>query len=200
MWCSAVVLGLLIFQVAVIHLRPFFLPEAVLVVLKNGGASLYSNGIWQRSMQLLITVLLTPLTEEAFFRGILMTRWATKTGSLWWSALASSTAFAVLHFHPIDSFVFGLAMAALYVRFNSLWLPIAAHVFANGYAFAGGFPYWMIESSIGDPSDLMFGVACLLISVPFLAWFFWRSRSAFLGEAPYLKPNDASVTCVSPAR
>jgi len=83
MWCSAVVLGLLIFQVAVIHLRPFFLPEAVLVVLKNGGASLYSNGIWQRSMQLLITVLLTPLTEEAFFRGILMTRWATKTGSLW---------------------------------------------------------------------------------------------------------------------
>jgi hypothetical protein len=46
--------------------------------------------------------------------------------------LASSALFAVLHGEWIGHFLFGIAMAALYLRTGRLWMPIAAHAINNG--------------------------------------------------------------------
>jgi uncharacterized protein len=78
-----------------------------------------------------VGVLAAPLAEELFFRGFLLHRWARRWGTPT-AVVASSALFAVLHGEWIGHFLFGVAMAALYLRTGRLWMPIAAHAINNG--------------------------------------------------------------------
>lgn len=76
-------------------------------------------------------VVAAPVVEELLMRGILLQRWARRWGTTA-GVVASSALFAVLHGEWVGHFLFGLAMAALYLRTRSLWMPIAAHAVNNG--------------------------------------------------------------------
>jgi membrane protease YdiL (CAAX protease family) len=78
----------------------------------------------------LIAVIVAPVVEEVLFRGVLMHRWALKWGTRT-GVLVSSALFAIGHVELLGHFLFGLAMAALYLRTRSLWVPIAAHALNN---------------------------------------------------------------------
>ena len=78
-----------------------------------------------------VGVLAAPLVEELLFRGFLLHRWARRWGTIS-AVVASSALFAVLHGEWIGHFLFGVAMAALYLRTRRLWMPIAAHAINNG--------------------------------------------------------------------
>ena len=78
-----------------------------------------------------IGVVAAPVIEELFFRGFLLHRWARRWGTPS-AVVASSALFAVLHGEWIGHFLFGVAMAALYLRTRRLWMPIAAHALNNG--------------------------------------------------------------------
>jgi membrane protease YdiL (CAAX protease family) len=79
---------------------------------------------------MLIGVVLAPVFEETFFRGILMQRWARRWGTTT-GVVGSSLLFAIGHTEIVGHFLFGVAMCALYLRTRQLWLPIAAHATSN---------------------------------------------------------------------
>lgn len=83
------------------------------------------------------TVLLTPVAEEAFFRGFLFT-WMTGHRPVWLAMLVSSLIFGAMHIIPpqaISAALMALALCALYWFSGSLWPPIIAHMIGNGLAY-----------------------------------------------------------------
>ena len=78
----------------------------------------------------------TPLTEEIFFRGFvltgLMARWGITKASI-----GSALVFSLFHLHPgvlLPILFTGLLLAALYQATGSLWPPVIAHAGQNTIA------------------------------------------------------------------
>lgn len=79
-------------------------------------------------------VIVAPVAEEIFFRGVAFNAWLRERGTRF-AFIGSSLLFAVVHlslvaFVPI--FVLGLALAWVYRRTGSLLAPIAMHATVNG--------------------------------------------------------------------
>jgi membrane protease YdiL (CAAX protease family) len=83
-------------------------------------------------------VVMAPLVEEFSFRGILLHRWTQKWGMMP-AILASSALFGIAHPDPVGATVFGVAMCVLYLRTQTLVVPIVCHALNNGVA-------WLIEA------------------------------------------------------
>ena len=88
-------------------------------------------------LNLLSLCVIAPLLEEFAFRGLLLHRWAHKYG-LKSAVIWSSVLFGVLHPDPIAAFIFGVCMCILYLRSQSILLPIICHSIYN-------FVVWLVE-------------------------------------------------------
>ena len=88
------------------------------------------------------------VTEEWLFRGVLLHLWARRFG-VRFAVLATSVLFAAMHADVIGSFVFGIVMAALYVRTGTLLVPIVAHLAFNAVISVG----WIMVGD-GDTTTL----------------------------------------------
>jgi uncharacterized protein len=77
------------------------------------------------------------IAEEWLFRGVLLHLWARRFG-VRFAVLATSVLFAALHADVLGSFIFGIVMAALYVRTGTLLVPITAHLAFNVFISLGG--------------------------------------------------------------
>jgi uncharacterized protein len=106
-------------------------PRFVERVVLEGSALFEARTLVEWLELVVVGVLVAPLVEELFFRGFLLHRWARRWGTPT-AVVASSALFAVLHGEWIGHFLFGVAMAALYLRTGRLWMPIAAHAINNG--------------------------------------------------------------------
>lgn len=82
------------------------------------------------ALSVLSLVVLAPVLEEILFRGFLLHRLARKWG-LMWGIVASSALFGAIHPEPLGIAVFGVGMCLLYLRTQSLFVPILAHGFFN---------------------------------------------------------------------
>lgn len=88
---------------------------------------------WEQALLVLSVVVLGPIWEEVFFRGILY----RSMGSRWGvapAAAVSSLLFALMHGSLLlipALFVLGVIMVALYESTQSLWYPISAHILFN---------------------------------------------------------------------
>jgi membrane protease YdiL (CAAX protease family) len=109
------------------YIAPAFVQRAVL----SGSALFDARTVTDWLELVALGVVAAPFVEELFFRGILLHRWARRWGTPT-AVVASSALFAVLHGEWIGHFLFGVAMAALYLRTRRLWMPIAAHALNNG--------------------------------------------------------------------
>ena len=79
-------------------------------------------------------VILAPIAEEVFFRGVIFNAFLREGGRRW-AFLGSSALFAVIHLSlvaAIPIFLLGLALAWVYDRTNNLLAPIAMHMVVNG--------------------------------------------------------------------
>jgi membrane protease YdiL (CAAX protease family) len=76
------------------------------------------------------------IAEEWLFRGVLLHLWARRFG-VRFAVLATSVLFAALHADVLGSFIFGVVMAALYVRTGTLVVPIVAHLMFNLFISVG---------------------------------------------------------------
>ena len=116
-------------------------PEFVYISLIEGsGVVYYDNGIFPFIPNLLNVVslcVIAPILEELAFRGVILHRWAHKFG-LKKSILLSSLLFGIVHPDVLGAFLFGVGMCILYLRFQSLWVPIISHGFYN-------FVVWLVE-------------------------------------------------------
>jgi membrane protease YdiL (CAAX protease family) len=140
-------------------------------------------------LNLLSLCVIGPVLEEVAFRGIIMPRWARKWG-LRAGILSSSTAFAVVHTDPLGAFLFGIGMSVLYLKAQSLVLPILCHGLSNlvawlielGYLIAYGSEhvYTLQEFRDGWP----WGLGCAVIVVLWVALYFRRPKSSVRWTLP----------------
>lgn len=84
---------------------------------------------------LLGLVILGPVMEEVFYRGI-VTRLLLRRYRPWAAIAMSGLIFAIIHLNPaqfIPAFTSGMFYAWLYYRTRSLWPGIILHVLNNGF-------------------------------------------------------------------
>jgi membrane protease YdiL (CAAX protease family) len=111
---------------------PEYAPELheSLLVLRDPGLP-----AWAGAVTIVTSILIAPLIEELFFRGILQPCVARWTGSNWIAVIASGLAFGAVHGtdpHTVPALVLmGLLQGWLYARTRCLWLVIWMHVIFN---------------------------------------------------------------------
>lgn len=82
----------------------------------------------------LAVVVLAPIAEEIFFRGVAFNAWLAERGRRF-AYIGSAALFAVIHASLVSLlpiFLLGLALAWIYRRTGSLLAPIAMHAMVNG--------------------------------------------------------------------
>ena len=86
--------------------------------------------LWQNIIIFLSISILTPVVEELFFRGLLIDllyRKFTKYSSV----ILSSIVFAILHVDLLGALIFGIILGFIYIRTESLSIPIFIHIANN---------------------------------------------------------------------
>lgn len=93
-------------------------------------------GGWGRAQLLVIAVIVAPLAEELFFRGMVLGWIWAATRRAWLAVVVSGAAFGLMHFtQPQDVLplaTFGVLLGYLRVRYRSLGACVLAHAFFNG--------------------------------------------------------------------
>lgn len=86
----------------------------------------------------LSVVIMAPIAEEIFFRGVVFNA-LLREGGRRWAYLGSAALFGVIHLELVaivPLFLLGLALAWIYERTNNLLAPIAMHATVNGISTA----------------------------------------------------------------
>ncbi len=120
----------------------------------------------------LATVIVAPITEEIFFRGLIYTR--LKRGMPMAIALLLEAAlFGAMHGTPIQmayAFVLGVLLTLLYEKFGSVYVSIAFHMAFN---LVGGYFVMMIGeneivywAALAISAAISIGAAAWLVSMP----------------------------------
>ena len=89
-------------------------------------------------LAVLAIVVLAPIAEELFFRGVVYNAWLREAGPRY-ALVGSSALFAVIHLSlvaVVPIFLLGLALAWVYRRTANLLAPIAMHATVNGISVA----------------------------------------------------------------
>ena len=140
--------------------------------------------IWQRgdnyilvnAINYLTIVLIAPVMEEFFVRGILLTRWTAKWG-VTRAILVSSIVFGLLHTNVIGGFCFAYVMAIFYIRTKSLFIPISLHILNNLSAWIIEYITIELDTPASYETILEFqeswwiGLIALAISIPCVILF-----------------------------
>ena len=87
---------------------------------------------------ILAVVILAPIAEEIFFRGVVFNA-LLREGGRRWAYIGSSALFAVIHVSLValvPILLLGLALAWIYRRTGNLLAPIAMHATVNGISVA----------------------------------------------------------------
>jgi len=149
-------------------------------------------------LNFIVIVLIAPVIEEFFFRGLLLTRWSLKW-NVQRAMTASSLVFAFLHpDNFVGAFLLGYAMSIFYVRTKSLFIPIGVHMANNGIAWivAGadiflGEPY--AANSLAQWQSFWWVALFLaLIVVPWAIWFTKRHFPRTDLRIPYLALQEGT--------
>ena len=83
-------------------------------------------------------VILAPIAEEVFFRGVVFNAFL-REGGRWWAFIGSAALFSLIHLSLVSLvpiFLLGLALAWVYDRTGSLLAPMAMHATVNGISVA----------------------------------------------------------------
>lgn len=135
-------------------------------------------------------LVVAPVTEEFIFRGVLLHRWGVKWG-LRPAILLTSMVFGVLHSNLVGLFVFGLILALLYLKTQSLLVSMVAHGINNGIASL--IEFLTLQASTTMPTDTLaefqsswwLGVLCLAVSAPWLWRYLRRHWPTAATPLPY---------------
>lgn len=126
------------------------------------------------------TVIVAPLAEEFFFRGVLLHRFVAKWGfrTAFW---VTSLFFGILHIqNALAITFFAFVLGILYVKTRSLFLPILCHMVYNLLSFIQETSFFS-NNAESDPSIVpdaqsFVGLAfisgmCALLVGSFLVWY-----------------------------
>lgn len=83
--------------------------------------------------QLMVFCVVAPIVEELCLRGLVLKRLLNWVPA-WVAVLVTSFLFGLMHWNPLQgayTFVMGIALSLLYVRFRNIWAPIIFHMVFN---------------------------------------------------------------------
>ena len=149
-------------------------------------------------LHFLMIVIVAPVFEEFYFRGILLTRWSVKWRVIP-AVIVSSVVFAVPHIiNIIGMFCVGYVMAVFYIRTKSLFIPISVHFVNNlvTWSITLFSVLFNIPTSARTVTEFQefwwIGLIALVISVPCVILFWRRYISNIDWRVPYLTevPNS----------
>lgn len=95
-------------------------------------------GVLEPWLVVLAVVIVAPIAEEVFFRGVAFNAWLHERGRRF-AYIGSAALFAAIHVSLVSLlpiFLLGLALAWVYRRTRSLVAPIAMHATVNGISAA----------------------------------------------------------------
>lgn len=133
-------------------------------------------------LSFLSLVIIAPIVEEFIFRGLLLHRWNKKWG-LKYAILLSSLLFGIIHPDPIGATAFGIAMCILYLRTQSLLVPVICHATNNlviwlfevaSYSYYGPEFNYTLEHF---QSEWLIGVISFVISMTWVYLYFAKTRT-----------------------
>ena len=99
--------------------------------------TLHAEGVpvWMRTLTMFSALVLAPVVEELFFRGLLQPALAHWWRSQWAAVVVCGCAFGVSHFQVVDTIpalaFFGVVLGYAYARSGSLTLVILLHAVFN---------------------------------------------------------------------
>lgn len=144
-------------------------------------------------------VLIVPVVEEFFVRGILLTRWSIKWGTPM-AILMSSLLFGIIHTDIIGAFFFGYVLSILYIRTKSLLIPISIHIANNLIASAIQFIPTHIQEDPQHETHFVLqesdAIVLMVLAVIIVSWainIVWKNfpkeswRVPYLADAKFLK-------------
>jgi hypothetical protein len=107
-----------------------------------------ATGFWDVILQLFSIGLVTAISEEFYFRGMLLNAFLQKTKDVRFSLFVSSFLFAVLHF-DIQNFLnplfLGIIFAVIKRQTGSIWASVMGHAIINSFVVL------MLASSEASP-------------------------------------------------
>ena len=170
--------------------KSWYLESSTIMIWREGDNYILANAI-----NYLTIVLVAPVMEEFFVRGILLTRWTVKWG-VTRAILASSIVFGLLHTNVIGGFCFACVMAVLYIRTKSLFIPISLHILNNLTARIVGYLTMDPDTPASYVTIAEFqeswwiGLIAFVVSVPCIILFWRRYISKTDWRVPYLIESD----------
>ena len=171
--------------------KSWYLESSSVMIWQRG-----DNYILANAVNYLTIVVIAPVMEEFFARGILLTRWTVKWG-VPQAVLASSIVFGLLHTNIIGGFCFACVMAIFYIRTKSLFVPISIHIVNNLSAWIMEYITMDLDTPASYETISEFqeswwiGLIALVISVPCVILFWKRYISNIDWRVPYLsEPTD----------
>lgn len=88
--------------------------------------------------QVIMVVFIAPIIGEFVFRGFLLQRFAAKWGTSI-AIIVVAILFALLHVDFLGAVVFSVVLSIVYIRTNSLLMPIAIHMLNNAFVISLSF-------------------------------------------------------------
>jgi membrane protease YdiL (CAAX protease family) len=162
----------------------WYINLADLIIFDLGTYPFFAN-----AFSLLSLCVFGPVLEEFAFRGVILHRWA-RVYSLKSAVLGSSVLFAVIHPDPLGAFFFGIGMSILYLKTQSLILPIVCHGMYNlvvwfielGYLINLGPEYIYTLQQFQDEWPV--GVICAIAALVWIVLYLRRPKD----EIPWKLP------------
>lgn len=134
-------------------------------------------------------VVLAPIIEEFFFRGLLVGT-LRKTKGVHAAAIFSSCLFTLLHYprlYLVSTLVFAFVLAYLYMASGSLLLCVAIHAAFNAGVLVLENPGWQLlartPARLDQPGAWTLELVVFLASIALLLHGFFRYRHVVSGEA-----------------
>ena len=130
-----------------------------------------------------------PIVEEFLFRAIILPRWALKWG-LRPALIGSSALFAIVHADPVGAFLFALGMSVLYLRTQSLFLPIFCHALNNLGAWLSEWVYMAIDGPLYEYTlqdfrdEWHWGLLTAIAAITWVAIYLERPRRDIAWKFP----------------
>lgn len=157
----------------------FVFPGYVEHRLLGAGAKFYGlegdRYVLSNTINFMAVVVLGPIVEEYFFRGLLLRVWITKWG-VRRAIVYSSMLFSLLHADHLGAFLIAVVLSLSYIWSRRIQVPILIHMsynlifslYAGGYlAFVGYLQYTLAEFQ----AEWWTGALGLIVGVPALIWF-----------------------------
>lgn len=177
------VLALLVFSLGASAVTAAVVPDYV------AGAEI---DIGSNVVALVLTIaVIPPVVEELIFRGLLLERWAAKW-RIGTAVVVQGVFFGILHVDPVGAGVFGVAMALMYLRTRTLWVPIIMHAMNNGLVLVAVLLGGDAAQDSGTPADagetglqILAGLLIMAVAAPFVVLFIKRNWPGADQLTPY---------------